>query len=80
MRYILHVKKNTPNVMLYGDLGRFPLSVTVKKRIIGYWFDLLTGDKLSAVLYKHLLNYYKAPNQRKKKKKKKKKNNETVVA
>ena len=50
MKYSLHVKKNMPNVMLYGDLGRFPLSVIVKKRVIGYWFDLLTGDKLSAVL------------------------------
>ena len=46
MKYILHVKNNTPNVMLYGDLGRFPLSAIVKKRVIGYWFDLLTGDKL----------------------------------
>ena len=50
MKYILHVKKNTPNVMLYGDLGRFPLSVMVKKHVNGYWFDLLTGVKLSAVL------------------------------
>ena len=27
--------------MLYGDLGRFPLIICIKKRIIGFWYKLI---------------------------------------
>ena len=31
--------------MVYGELGRFPLSIYVKFRIINYWVKLLTGKQ-----------------------------------
>ena len=57
MKHILNVKRSTPHVMLYGDLGRFPLSITVKKRMISFWYKLTeNGFNLSSILYKVFLN------------------------
>jgi hypothetical protein len=36
-KIILGVKKSTPNCILYGELGRFPIEVFVKSRLIGMW-------------------------------------------
>ena len=55
MKHILNVKKSTPHIMLYGDLGRFPLSIMIKKRIIGFWYKLTHNNyNLSSILYKIL--------------------------
>ena len=35
-KIVLKVKKTTPNLMLYGELGRFPISVLIKSRMIGF--------------------------------------------
>ena len=37
LKIILGVKKSTPNCILYGELGRFPIEVFVKSRMIGMW-------------------------------------------
>ena len=36
-KYIVGVRRTTPNVMIYGELGRFQLDITVKCKVIGYW-------------------------------------------
>jgi hypothetical protein len=46
LKYVLHVKKSTPHVMVYGELGRFTLSITIKKRIAGYWYDLVNSNSI----------------------------------
>lgn len=53
LKYILNVKSSTPHVMLYGELGRFPISLTIKKRVISFWSKMLLGKstKLSYRLY-----------------------------
>ena len=51
-KIILKVRKSTPNVMIFGELGRYPLSKTIKCRMLNFWLSLLHGDrKLSTVLY-----------------------------
>ena len=39
---ILHLRPSTPNCMVYGELRVLPLQVAIDKRIIGYWFRLLS--------------------------------------
>ena len=39
--------------MIYGELGRFPLTITINKRMAGYWYNLVSGSsKLSSSIYK----------------------------
>jgi hypothetical protein len=40
-RYILGVKKTTNTVAIYGELGRMPLFVFRKLRILNYWVSIL---------------------------------------
>lgn len=58
LKYILNVKKSTPHVMIYGELGRFPISLVIKKKVIKFWSNLLLGkgSKLSYRLYSILFN------------------------
>ena len=40
--------------MVYGELGRSPIEVTIKQRIIGYWCKLIDGpqQKYACIMYK----------------------------
>ena len=59
-KLLLRVKKSTPDFMLYGELGRYPLDLNIKLRMINYWSKLLTGkqEKLPALLYKLSFQLY----------------------
>jgi len=60
-RYILKVKNSTPNCMLYGELGRYPVDIFIKCRIITYWHNLVnsSNQKLSHSMYNVLLELYR---------------------
>ena len=53
-KLILYLKQSTPNFMVYGELGRYPISVIMKVRMIRFWCRILNGKefKLSYLLYK----------------------------
>jgi hypothetical protein len=53
---ILKVRTTTPNFMVYGELGRFPLEIEVKMRMVSYWNKLLQNEKLSNSIYRLLLS------------------------
>ena len=40
--------------MVYGELGRYPIAIDVKVRLISFWTKLWCGkvSKLSAIMYK----------------------------
>ena len=44
--------------MLYGELGRFPISLTIKIRQISFWSKLVSNEesKLSLIMYRLLYN------------------------
>ena len=41
---ILGVKQNTPNACIYGELGRYPLSLIAKERSVKFWAEIMTSD------------------------------------
>ena len=59
-KYILGLKKSTCNVMVYGELGRYPLEIELKVRLVSYWARLLRGkqDKIAKVMYDALYRSY----------------------
>ena len=59
-KIILNVKKTTPNLILNGELGRHPVSIDIKARMIGFWQRIVNGkpDKISSKLYRILLSMH----------------------
>ena len=54
----LGLPRGTPNSIVYGELGRFPLHVISNLRCIKYWFKLLSLDetRLPLLAYKMLVS------------------------
>ena len=51
-KYILNVKQSTPDCMVYGELGRYPLQIIIKSRIVSFWAKTIKShNKLSNLLY-----------------------------
>jgi hypothetical protein len=48
--------KSTPNFMIYGEIGAYPMFVYIKLRMVNYWSKLINGkdNKLSLILYKYM--------------------------
>lgn len=40
LKYLLGVRKQTPNMAIYGELGIFPLSIVAKERALKYWLKI----------------------------------------
>jgi hypothetical protein len=55
-KLLLHVKTSTPNFMIYGELGRYPIDIDIKVCMISYWSKLILGNqsKMSSLSYKLL--------------------------
>ena len=54
LKQILCVKPQTSNVTVYGELGRVPLSIIRKGRILKYWYKLMKSP--DSLIQKALLN------------------------
>jgi hypothetical protein len=53
-KILLNLKSSTPNYMVYGELGGYPIDIDIKVRTISYWARLLSGKqaKFSNVFYR----------------------------
>ena len=60
LRTITYARKSTPLYMLFGEMGRYPLHINIKYKIISFWLNLVTGkkQKLSYILYNFMLSHY----------------------
>ena len=58
LRKISNLRNSTPIYTLHGKLGRFPISINIKMRMLGFWISMITGkaEKFSRILYKTLLD------------------------
>ena len=59
-KMLLKVKKSTASIMVYGELGRKPLSILIKSRMIQFWFKVVSNDdsRLTSIVYNVLLKLY----------------------
>ncbi len=62
MKHILHVRKTTCNSMVYGELGKYPISTHIKSRMLNYWSRIISGkqDKLCYIMYQCIYRLYNA--------------------
>ena len=51
-RYLLSVKKSTNIAAMYGELGRMPLRVVRKLRMLKYWIRILENSNENPFVYK----------------------------
>ncbi len=61
-KHVLCVHRYTSTDIVYGELGLYPVEITVKRKIMNYWWSLLVGKntKLSYVMYRCLLHLYES--------------------
>ena len=59
-KFIFCVSTFSHNMPIYGELGRYPLSITIKQRMICYWTRILKSNqhKLNKVMYDILYNLH----------------------
>ena len=58
LKTIFNLKSSTPNYMIYGETGRFPLYINVFTRMTTYWSKMFTctEDKIVNIVYKYMYN------------------------
>ena len=56
LKSIFNLKQSTPNVMLYGEFGVYPIEIDIKVRLISFWSKVAETDSLkySNMIYQHL--------------------------
>ena len=54
IKRLLCLNKSTPNCIVYGEVGKVPLSNLVHQRMISFWINISEGKstKLSSLIYK----------------------------
>ena len=57
LRQINNLRKSSPIYMLHEELGRHPIQINIKSRVIGFWLLIVNGkeSKLSKLLYSIML-------------------------
>ena len=49
-KLLLKLKSSTPNYMIYGELGRFPIEIDIKIRMVSFWARLLFGERNKTIV------------------------------
>ena len=50
LRKVAKLGKSTPRYMIYAEVGRHPLNIVIKQRMLNFWTRLLNG-KISKFSY-----------------------------
>ena len=58
----LHLKRNTANYFIYGELGKYPLNFNCKLRIIRYWLKTIMGKHNTLVYNMYQITYRNCEN------------------
>ena len=57
LRKITRSRKSTPKYMLFAELGRHPIQIDVKVRMINYWSSILNGKQTKLAFQTYLYMY-----------------------
>ncbi len=58
-KYVLKLKRSTPSVMVYGELGRFPMEISIKVKMVKFWGNLIVKNtSYSGKMYRVLYGRY----------------------
>ena len=49
-KFIINVKQTTNNCALYSEVGRYPLSIERRIRIVKYWFNLMRKSENNCII------------------------------
>jgi hypothetical protein len=49
-KLLLKLKSSTPNYMIYRELGRFPIEIDIKIRMVSFWARLLFGERNKTIV------------------------------
>ena len=58
-KFLFKLRPSTPSQMIYGETGKFPVSIVIKTRLLMYWYKLVCPDncnKLSSIVYNIMYN------------------------
>ena len=58
-KFLFKLRPSTPSHMIYGETGKFPVSIIIKTRLLMYWYKLVCPDnsnKLSSMVYNIMYN------------------------
>jgi hypothetical protein len=44
LKKILNMRNNTPNYMVYGEMGRFSMDIVITLRLIMFWNSLIDNS------------------------------------
>jgi hypothetical protein len=68
LKLIMNVKKSTPSVMVFGELGTLPIDCVIKCRVLNFWCKIINSkpDKVCNIMYKLMFeldrqNVYHSP-------------------
>ena len=55
------IETPTPSFMIYGEIGKLPIQISVDKQLIAYWFPVLNKDvhTFAYMLYMIALNFFR---------------------
>jgi hypothetical protein len=54
-KMLLHMKSSTPSFMVYGELGRYPLTIDIKICMVSYWAKFIDGRQSNFLIF--YINY-----------------------
>ena len=54
LKMILGIKQSTPNFMVYGETGTYPISIDIHCRMISFWAKVISSNalRLYMIMYK----------------------------
>ncbi len=58
---VFNLNKSTPTFLILGELGKFPVDISIKSRMMSFWLKLVSPhneNKLSSIVYKLLHKLY----------------------